>query len=120
MADHNELGKIGEEMARKHLRGLGYRILDVNWHYGREEIDIVAMDGPMLVVVEVKTRASSEFGEPEFAVNKKKQRSIVRVADAYIQEKNLDLETRFDIISVLITSADKKLHHITDAFYPTM
>jgi putative endonuclease len=120
MAEHNELGKLGEEMACAHLRKLGYKILDLNWHFGREEIDIIAMDGPMLVIVEVKTRASSYFGEPEFAVNRKKQRILVRAAEAYLQQKDLDVETRFDIISIVVTPEKKHLHHIDDAFYPTM
>ncbi len=120
MAQHNELGKLGEEMARKHLRSKGYKIVEVNWHFGREEIDIIALDGEMLVIVEVKTRATNEFGEPEFFVNRKKQRILVRAADAYIQEKDLDIETRFDIISVIVTPQQKHLHHIEDAFYPIM
>ncbi|MBZ0243071.1 MAG: YraN family protein [Bacteroidales bacterium] len=120
MAEHNELGKLGEEMACAHLRKLGYKILEVNWHFGREEIDIIAMDGEMLVIVEVKTRASAYFGEPEFFVNRKKQRILVRAAEAYILQKDLDIETRFDIISIVITPGKKHLHHIDDAFYPTM
>jgi putative endonuclease len=120
MADHNELGKLGEEMARKHIRAKGYKIIEVNWHYGREEIDIIAWDGEVLVIVEVKTRASNEFGEPEFFVNKRKQKSLVRAADAYIQEKDLNVDTRFDIVSVIVTPQKKHLHHIEDAFYPTM
>ena len=120
MAEHNELGKLGEEMACAHLRKLGYKILQLNWHFGREEIDIIAMDGEMLVIVEVKTRASAYFGEPEFAVNRKKQRILVRAAEAYILEKDLDIETRFDVISIVITPEKKHLHHIDDAFYPTM
>lgn len=120
MAKHNELGKLGEELARKHLRSKGYQILEVNWHHGREEIDIIARDGDMLVVVEVKTRATDVFGEPEFAVNRRKQRILVKTAEAYILEKDLDIETRFDIISVIVTPRQKHLHHIEDAFYPTM
>jgi putative endonuclease len=120
MAKHNELGTLGEELARKHLREKGYNIIETNWFYGHEEIDIIAMDGDMLVIVEVKTRASNEFGEPEFAVNKKKQRSLIRAAEAYILEKDLDIETRFDIVSVIVTPKERHLHHIEDAFYPTM
>jgi putative endonuclease len=120
MAQHNELGKLGEEMARKHIRSIGYKIIEVNWHFGREEIDIIAMDGDMLVIIEVKTRASNEFGEPEFFVNKRKQRSLVKAADAYIQKNDLNVETRFDIISIIVTPQKKHLHHIEDAFYPTM
>ncbi len=120
MAQHNELGKAGEELALKHLRKSGYTILAVNWYYGHEEIDIIAKDGETLVVVEVKTRAGTDFGEPEFAVNRRKQKSIVRVADAYIQENDLDVETRFDVISVVINKNETQLHHIEDAFYPTI
>ncbi|HOI32598.1 MAG: YraN family protein [Bacteroidales bacterium] len=120
MADHNELGKLGEELARKHLREKGYQILEVNWHHGRDEIDIIARDGEDLVIVEVKTRATADFGEPEFAVNRRKQRTLVRTAEAYIQEKDLDVETRFDIVSVIVTPKEKHIHHIEDAFYPIM
>lgn len=120
MADHNELGKLGEQLALKHLRAKGYQILEVNWYYSRHELDIIAKDGEMLVVVEVKTRATDAFGEPEFAVNRQKQRSIVKAADAYIQEHDLNVETRFDIVSVIVTPSEKKLSHIEDAFYPIM
>jgi putative endonuclease len=120
MAKHNELGKLGEELARKHIQSKGYQILEANWHHGHEEIDIIARDGDMLVVVEVKTRATNDFGEPEFFVNKRKQRSLARVAEAYILKNDLDVETRFDIVSVIVTPKEKHLHHIEDAFYPTM
>lgn len=120
MADHNELGKTGEELALKHLRGLGYNILELNWHFGREEVDIIARDKDTLVIIEVKTRASNWFGEPEFAVTKSKQRTLIRAADAYINKHDLNLDCRFDIISVIITPQEKKVHHIEDAFYPTL
>lgn len=120
MADHNELGKLGEELAIKHLRSLGYKILEQNWHYGREEIDIIAKDGDTLVIVEVKTRASAYFGEPEFAVTRSKQRILVRTAEAYINKFDLHCDTRFDIISVVVGPTERKIHHIEDAFYPTM
>lgn len=120
MADHNDLGKLGEELALKHLRGLGYKILEQNWHYGREEIDIIAMDNATLVIIEVKTRATSWFGEPEFAVTRSKQKALVRAAEGYIIKNDLNLDTRFDIISIVITPQDKKIHHIEDAFYPTL
>ena len=120
MAEHNELGKKGEDIAVEYLRRKGYRIIDRNWHNGHEEIDIVAMDGEMLVVVEVKTRFSDEFGDPDLAVTKSKQRSIVRTADAYIIEHDLDVETRFDIVSIVLNGKEKKIEHIEDAFYPTL
>lgn len=120
MAEHNELGQTGEEMALKHIKGLGYQVLEQNWRFGREEIDIIAKDGDMLVIVEVKTRATAWFGEPEFAVTRSKQRTLIRAAEAYIIKNDLDVETRFDIISVIITPTQKTVHHIEDAFYPTL
>ena len=117
MAEHNELGKKGEDIAVEYLSRKGYRIIDRNWHNGHEEIDIVAMDGEMLVVVEVKTRFSDEFGDPDLAVTKSKQRSSVRTADAYIIEHDLDVETRFDIVSIVLNGKEKKIEHIEDAFY---
>lgn len=56
MADHNITGNIGEELAEKYLRSLGYEILEKNWRYGKNEIDIIARDDRFLVIVEVKTR----------------------------------------------------------------
>jgi putative endonuclease len=120
MAKHNELGKLGEQLAIKHLRGKGFQILEVNWYFGHHEIDIIARDGEMLVVVEVKTRATDVFGEPEMAVNKQKQRSIVKAADAYLQQHDLNIETRFDVVSVIITPNERRIFHIDDAFYPIM
>lgn len=120
MADHDELGKAGEEMALRHIRSMGYSVLETNWRFGREEIDIIAKDGDMLVIIEVKTRATDWFGEPEFFVSKSKQRTLIRAAEAYIIKKDLDVETRFDIISVIITAAKKTVNHIEDAFYPTL
>lgn len=120
MADHNELGKIGEELAIKHLRGQGFVILETNWQSGRNEIDVIARKEEMLVIVEVKTRATSYFGEPEFFVNRGKQKTLVRAAEAYIQRNDLDVETRFDIISIIITPKERTVHHIEDAFYPTL
>lgn len=120
MAEHNDLGKKGEDLAAEYLKRQGYRIIDRNWHNGHEEIDIVAMDGDMLVIVEVKTRFSDAFGAPDLAVTKSKQRSIVRTAEAYIMEKDLDVETRFDIVSIIFNGKSQELEHIEDAFYPTL
>ncbi len=120
MADNHELGREGEERAREFLRSLGYEILETNWRCGNHELDIIAKDGNILVVVEVKTRRSSYFGEPEAAVNAKKRRIIVKAADAYINMNALELEVRFDIISLIIGKGKCEIHHIPDAFYPTL
>jgi putative endonuclease len=120
MADHNELGKIGEELAEKHLRRIGYKILQRNWRYGHDELDIIARDGEWLVIVEVKTRTTDLFGEPEMEVKPAKQRAIVRTADAYIQFANFNGDTRFDVIGILLGNGKVVLNHVKDAFMARM
>ncbi len=118
MASHNELGKKGEELAVKHLLDKGYEILDRNWRFNRGEIDIIAKTGNTLVIVEVKTRENDYAGPPQDAVSISKQRSIVRTANEYIVSKDIDLETRFDIIGIILNSKRQEVIHIEDAFSP--
>ena len=101
MAEHNDFGKLGEELAVNYLIGKGYEILERNWHNIHKEVDIIAKDGQFLVFVEVKTRRSNEYGEPDLAVTKRKQRMLIAAANAYITRNKLDVETRFDIISII-------------------
>ena len=86
----------------------------------RTEIDIIAQDRDFLVIVEVKTRQSTYFGEPEVFVNKTKQRSLISAANDFIAKRNIDIETRFDIISIVISGDTIHIDHIEDAFYPTL
>lgn len=120
MALHNELGKAGEELALAYLRKHSYKILATNWRFGKDEIDIVCKKNNTLIIVEVKTRSSSYFGEPEIFVNKSKQGFLIRAANSYIYKNDVDLECRFDIISVLIVKGGSKISLIEDAFYPTL
>jgi putative endonuclease len=117
MADHNELGKLGEELAEEHLRKNGYAILDSNWTFQKAEIDIIAMKENTLAIVEVKTRSSLDFGLPQDFVKPKKIQLLVKAVDAYVNQKNLDLEIRFDIIAINKVGKDFNVEHITDAFY---
>jgi putative endonuclease len=120
MAEHNELGKKGEEIALEHLRKLGYLILERNWRAGHHELDIIARDKEFLVIVEVKSRQNSNFAEPEEAVGRDKQNSLIRAANAYIYKHNINLETRFDIISIVHNAKETRINHIKDAFYPRL
>lgn len=120
MAEHNDIGKKGEELALVFLKEKGYAILATNWRYNKAEIDIITTFKNLLVIVEVKTRTSEEFESPKEAVTLKKQRHIIRAADAYIQENNIDLECQFDIVSVLIQGNKVEIEHIPDAFYPML
>ena len=118
MASHNDFGKLGEELAVEYLTGKGYKILERNWHNIHKEIDIIAKDGEELVIVEVKARQTDEYGEPDIAVTKKKQRMLVAAANAYILKNGLDTETRFDIVSIVIKDGEPVIEHIEDAFLP--
>ena len=118
MAKHNDFGKLGEELAVNYLIGKGYEILERNWRNIHKEIDIIAKDGKDLVIVEVKTRQTDEYGEPDIAVTKKKQRMLIAAANAYITRNNLDIETRFDIISIVFKDDAPVIEHIEDAFLP--
>jgi putative endonuclease len=116
MSQHNETGKEGEEIARNFLIKKGYRILDVNWRFNYKEIDIIARDKEQIVFVEVKTRATTAFELPQEAVTLKKMRNLVYAADQWLQQKNMELDSRFDIISVLKGEPYKILEHLEDAF----
>jgi len=120
MSEHNELGKQGEEIATAYLLKQGYQILDVNWRAGRNEIDIIAKDKEFLVIIEVKSRRSDTFMEPEEAVTREKQQALIRAANAYIFRKNIDLETRFDIISIIHNRNETRVNQLKDAFYPRL
>lgn len=119
MIDPHDLGKIGEDLAVEYLIKKGYQIIERNWHSGHKEIDIIALDGTTLVAVEVKTRKSDTYGEPDIAVGVMKQKMLTWAADAYVRYKRLDVDVRFDIISIVITNTDQHIEHIEDAFIVT-
>lgn len=119
MIDPHELGKLGEALAVEYLINKGYQILERNWRSGHKEIDIIALNGNTLVAVEVKTRRSDNFGEPEIAVGVMKQRMLARAADAYVRYNKLDVDIRFDIISIVFTDQGPETEHIEDAFIVT-
>lgn len=117
MAKHNITGKTGEDIALEFLEKKGFRIIERNWHSGHKELDIIALHNNMLVVVEVKTRANEAYEEPWQAVTKSKIRNTVQAAHHYIRLNAIDLEVRFDIVSVLmLPEGDFRIEHIEDAF----
>ena len=118
MAEHNDFGKLGEELAVNYLIEKGYEILERNWRNIHKEIDIIAKDGKDLVVVEVKTRQSDENGEPDMAVTRQKQTRLISAANAYLFQNRLDINTRFDIISIIMKDNSPVINHIEDAFLP--
>ena len=99
--DTSWLALRGEELARRALKKRGYRILASRERSRLGEIDIVARDGPALVFVEVKTRRGDRFGKPVEAVDRRKQKRLVRLALAYISRRGMsDARIRFDIVGV--------------------
>jgi putative endonuclease len=117
MAEHNELGKLGEELAVEFLRKNGYEILETNWTFQKAEIDIIAQKENTLAVVEVKTRSSLEFGLPQDFVKPKKIQLLVKAINEYVVSKDLDIEVRFDIIAVHKENKSFAIEHLKDAFY---
>ncbi len=117
MAEHNELGKFGEELAVAFLQQNGYEILETNWTFQKAEIDIIAQKENILAVIEVKTRSSIEFGLPQDFVKPKKIQLLVKAINEYVISNDLDVEVRFDIVSIYKEDKEYKLEHIEDAFF---
>lgn len=117
MAYHNELGKIGEILAAEYLESKGYEIFARNYVFQKAEIDIIAKHNNMMICVEVKTRNSEFFGDPQEFVTKGKIKNLVKAMDAFIIENDIELESRFDIIAVLKNKKIEHLTHYENAFY---
>lgn len=111
------LGKKGEELAVAQLKALKYKILERNYKCPLGEMDIIAREKDILVFVEVKTRATRDFGGPAAAVNERKQRQLSRVALTYLNQKKLsEVPARFDVVAVELTPPSPRIEVIRDAF----
>lgn len=123
MAEHNDLGKWGEDEAALFLEDEGYVILERNWRLEHRDLDIIALtpDGETLVIVEVKTRTTAELQEPAQAVDKRKMRNLAVAANAYLKTCGMDKEVRFDIISIVGEARQvRHIEHLKDAFNPML
>ncbi len=124
MGRHNKTGQKGEEIAEKYLEGKGYSILERNWRNGQYEIDIIAAREIELIIVEVKTRHSDYLEAPINAVNKKKQGFLIKAANAYIRRGKVNMEVRFDIVTVVFHAGETgdryTVDHTENAFYPLL
>lgn len=116
MAQHNNIGQLGEQLAQRHLEEKGFAILETNWRNGRHEIDIIAYKEGMIVFAEVKTRSNLDYGNPEDFVTRNKQKSYIRLANNYVINHHRNEEVRFDIISVNLSGTSYHIVHIEDAF----
>ena len=117
MAEHNELGRKGEALALEELQRKGYSIVAKNWRYGKAEIDIIARDSSFLVAVEVKTRSSIAFGNPQDFVNPRKIKRMIAAMDYFITSNDINLEVRFDIVAITNNKNDYYLEHLEGAFH---
>lgn len=119
MAQHNSLGKWGEEIVVEYLVKEGYAIVERNWRSGHNEVDIIASKGDMIAFVEVKTRREKD-SNPLDAMTKSKIRCLVNAANAYLNGLRLPVNPRFDVAAVSGEPHDYSLQYIEDAFYPPL
>lgn len=116
MYQRHEIGKIGEDIATRYLEQIGYEIIQRNFECKIGEIDIIAKDKEEIVFVEVKTRASTLYGQPKDAVDVTKKKHIYRTAEFYIYIRHLEkYSVRIDVIEVYKKEGKFKVHHIKNA-----
>jgi len=117
MAQHNQLGKKGEQLAVDFLLKNGYKIIERNYRFDKAEVDIIAKKENILAVIEVKTRSTTDFGNPQDFVKPKQIKNLVKAVDEYINENDLDIEVRFDIIAIVKKKKGFEIEHLENAFY---
>ena len=111
------LGKSGEDLAVSFLKKNSFEILNRNYRYGHKEIDIIGKDKNTIVFIEVKTGRSKNFGAPQERVNWRKQKSMIEVAQDFIQKNDLrDFDFRFDVVAINLERGNTKIEHIKNAF----
>ena len=117
MAQHNELGKKGEQLAVDYLLLKGYDIVERNYRFDKAEVDIIASLKDTLAIVEVKTRSTTDFGNPQDFVKPKQIQRLVKAVDEYVNVNGLDVEVRFDIIAIVKKGKAFDIEHLENAFY---
>ncbi|MEH6682323.1 MAG: YraN family protein [Sediminicola sp.] len=117
MGKHNEFGMEGETFAVEYLLGKGYKIRHRNYRYLKAEIDIIAQKDSVLAIVEVKSRSGRFIDHLAEFVTEGKKRLLVMAADHYVAERELDVDVRFDIITILKVNGILEVEHLEDAFY---
>ncbi|XCF06376.1 YraN family protein [Tamlana crocina] len=117
MAQHNQLGKKGEQLAVDFLLKNGYDIVERNYRFDKAEVDIIAQKSDILAIIEVKTRSTTDFGNPQDFVKSKQIQRLVKAVDEYVTTNCLDVEVRFDIIAIVKEDKSFKIDHLENAFY---
>jgi len=117
IASSKAQGNKGEQIAMRHLKRIGFQIVEMNYRFGHGEIDIVAKDDNTLVFCEVKMRKSNEYGDPEYAITPKKQQQIRKVAQGYLYEHEIkEQECRFDVVAIRMVRGVPEINYIRNAF----
>ena len=116
MADHNDLGNAGEQFAIEYLQKNGYLILEKNYRFLKAEVDVIAEKENALIAIEVKTRSTDYFGDPQDFINQKKIKLLVSAMDNYVVEKDLDVDVQFDIVAIIKQKNAFQIKHLKDAF----
>lgn len=119
MKNKREFGSVGEQLAVDFLRKKGYEIRAINWYCGHKEIDIIAEDSGVLVIVEVKTRTSEPIANITDLISKKKINILIEATNTYVETKEIDMDVRFDLIYIEMQSEKHSLEHYEDAFGPS-
>ncbi len=111
-----EFGKMGEQMAARYLTDKGYIILEHNYRRGHLEIDLIALDGDELVIVEVKSRAYDTILQPEEAVDHMKRLALIRLANEYVKTHGSKENVRFDIVTIVSREGGAEIKHLKNAY----
>ena len=109
-------GAFGEEWVARYLQKKGWEILERNYHSRYGEIDMIAVDGPYIVFVEVKTRSADSIAGPLEAVTPGKRKRLRRTALDYLQAHELNLQPRFDVAAVVVGQGEPSVEYLVDAF----
>lgn len=113
----HDLGIRGEDLACRYLLSKGYIILERNWRFQKAEIDVLAAKDGTLAVIEVKTRSTKDFGDPEEFIGRNKIQLLRKATNAYVNMKRLNLEVRFDYIGIVLERNRHELTHLKDACF---
>lgn len=114
----HQTGRRAELAAAGYLKARGYQIWKTNWRWGHRELDVVALHGHELVIVEVKSRHNNGVNEPCEVIDTRKERNLVLAAEAFIRLHSCSRPTRFDVIAVIYDGSGLEIQHIENAFHP--
>lgn len=118
MAEHNDFGKLGEDIAANYLLNNGFKILERGYRFKHGEVDLIAYKKKCIHFVEVKTRTSDYLGSPVLQVNRAKQKLIIQSAQHYVSQFVNEYEVSFDVIGIVKNSKTEQIEHVIGAFTP--